>query len=354
MTAPAAQPEAALVSTDPDLIERVGDAAAAAGCALHVLTGPSQHGSGGARALMLGLDAFPALARSGVPRASEALVIGPDDRLPQLWQAAGELGAAGVASLPTGSEWLVQWLHDRGAGTARRSTVVAAVFGAAGGIGTSTIAAAVAVTAGRSGLHPLLIEAHPGPAGAGLLLGETDVAEHWPRFARIRGFLQPDALDVLPVLEGVRCLGWGCGEEVPLWQGALGSVLAAARRDHDLVVLDGGLHPTVVEELPRQTRAVLVVPASWRGVLAVRPRMISLRAAFDPPPVVVLRDVGGRGDPRAWAKEFVDCPVHMWGFDASVIDDEEQCRPPGTRPRSKVGRLSRQVLASLAERPEAA
>ncbi len=343
-----------LVSGDAGLIDHVTDAAAAAGFATHVCREPAGEAISRARAVLVGVDTAPALARGGLPRPSEALVVGPDGQLPALWGVASELGATGAVSLPSGSAWLVQWLHARAAGRVQRASVVSAVFSAAGGVGASTLTAAVAVTAARSGLSPLLIDAHPGPAGVGLLLGDPAAADHWSAFASIRGYLAADALGRLPVLEGVRCLGWGGGSEVPLWRGAVGSVLDAAQRDHDLAVLDVGLHTMLHEELPRRTRSILVVPASWRGVMAAAPRLSLLREVFDPPPVVVLRDVGGKSDPRAWAREFPDCQVLLLGFDAGVIDDEEQCRPPGTRPRSVHGRLSRQILAALAERAEAA
>jgi hypothetical protein len=210
------------------------------------------------------------------------------------------------------------------------------------------------VTAARVGLPPLLIDAHPGPAGVDLLLGEGEVVDHWSRFAAIRGPLAPQELASLPVSEGVRCLGWGGAREVPLWQDALGSVIDAALYDHQLVVVDAGLHAPPVAELPRRTASIMVVPATWRGVLAARSRMALQTDAFDHDPVIVLRDVGGRADPRGWEREFAGHQVVHLGFDASVIDDEDQGRPPGTRSRSAVTRSARRILAALAERSAAA
>ena len=354
MTDSAPERLVALVSQAPALIAGTGDAVAAAGLALRVCQEPGDPALAQARAVLVGVDAVPGLARSGLPRQSEAIVVGEDGAQRGLWQAAGELSAAGAVSLPSGGAWLVQWLHGRVGSATPRRCVVAAVFSSAGGVGASTLSVALAVTAAGSGLAPLLIDGHPGPAGIELLLGATEPGGHWQRFAGIRGFLSPDELGSLPTLEGVRCLGWGGGAEVPLWQGALGSVITAARRDHDLVVVDAGLHAPPVEDLPRSTRPILLVPASWRGVLAARPRLATLRQAFDEPPVIVLRDVGGKADPRGWLKEFPDSRGLLLGFDAATIDDEEQGRPPGTRPRSLVSRISRAALALLAEQPAAA
>ena len=346
--APATE-QVAMISSDPELIGRVGDAAAAAG--LRMLTCPEAGGEivGRTRAVLVGLDAAPALVRTGVPRRVEALIVGSDGDLPALWKMAGDLGAGGAVSLPSGSAWLVQWLHGRVVGPATADSLIAAVFSAAGGVGASTLAAGLAVTAAGCGLQPMLIDAHPGPAGVELLLGDASAAEHWSRFASIRGFLAPEELHRLPVLEGVRCLGWGNSAEIPLWQGALGSVVNAARHEHDLVVVDAGLHPLSLAELPRRTRPILLLPASWRGSMAAAARLPALRQAFDQAPLVVLRDVGGKGDPRAWLRDFPDCEVLLLRFDPTVIDDEEQCRPPGSRSRSAIGRLSRQILAAIAE-----
>lgn len=344
----------AVISQDPVLLERAGDAVAAAGLSLLPCQDASEPGIAAARTVLVGIDAAERLGRGEVPRRTQALVIGADGQEAALWRAAGEFGCAAAVGLPSGSAWLVRWLHDRALGPSARRTVIAAVFSAAGGVGASTLAAGLAVTAAQAGLRPLLIDAHPGPAGVDLLLGATEAADHWRRFAGIRGFLDPGAVADLPVLEGVRCLGWAGRSEAPLWQGALGSVVAAAGRDHDLVVVDGGLHAGSLQELPRSARPLLVAPASWRGAMAARPRLAALRSAFDEPPLVVLRDVGGKSDPRVWLREFEGCRALLLGFDPGVIDDEEQCRPPGTRARSSVARVCRDVLGWLGELPAAA
>ncbi len=343
----------ALISADHRLIASVEDAAAAVGLRLTVASTLAEAAPVRAAALLIGTDAAGQPVR-GAARHADALVVGPDGDTAGLWAAAGQVAAAGAVSLPSGGAWLVQWLHGRCGSGSASPAVVAACFSAAGGVGASTLTAAVAVTAAEAGLRPMLIDAHPGPAGVDLLLGDATASGHWSRFAAIRGFLDPGALADLPVLEGVRCLGWGTGRDSPLWHGALGSVVAAAQRDHDLVVVDAGLHAPVYDELPRATRAVLLVPATWRGVLAAQSRLTALQESFDEDPVVVLRDVGGTGDPRGWAQEFPASPIVHLGFDPAVIVDEEHCRPPGTRRRRPVGRCARQLLAALAQPAAAA
>jgi secretion/DNA translocation related CpaE-like protein len=341
-------PRVALITGDQDVVDQVADATAAAGVPLDVGLAMDmvrqRH-----RAVLIGVDAASGLARARLPGRGAAMLVGSDAAIDQLWKWAGELGAVAAVSLPSGSAWLVQWLHQRSRPEAGLECVVSAVFGAAGGVGASTLAAALAVTASQSGLRPLLIDAHPGPAGVDLLLTTEPVPSPWARFAGIRGFLAPQSLEGLPQWEGVRCLGWGGETDVPLWQGALASVLAAAARDHELVVLDAGGTVLDCAELPGRTRAVLVAPGSWRGVAAAQSRLAVLRDAFDEPPIVVLRDVGGRTDPRGWLKQFPETNVKVLEFDPSVLDDEDQGRPPGTRRRSGPARVARELLALLAE-----
>jgi len=334
-----------LLSAEEDLIGWVQDAAAAAGFAVDAAHSPDLVDAAGASAVLVGTDAAESLRRRGVPRREQALVVGHDGGLDATWALAGEIGAAGAVTVPSGGAWLVQWLHGVGS-AAGRTGIVAAVAGAAGGAGASTLAAAIGVCAAASGLDVLLVDANPGPAGVGLLLGDADPAQDWSRFAATRGFLPPQALANLPVLEGVRCLAWGGGPEHQQWQGAVGSVVGAAS-GHDLVLLDVGVDALGWQEMPRRTRPIIVVPASSRGVLAARTRLRAVRAAFDAPAVVVLRDIGGRTDPRSFRRYFEGCEVIPAGFDPGVIDDEEHCRPPGTRPRSAIGRTARQIIAAL-------
>lgn len=344
----------ALLSQNEVLTQRVGDVVAAAGLRLVRTSAADPQVWRKAQALLIGEDALPELRRSGVARSREAVLVGLNGSESALWQAAGDVPVAGAVGLPSGGAWLVHWLRGLPGAGGAGAGAVAACFSAAGGVGCSTMAAAVAVTAARAGLPPLLIDAHPGPAGVDRLLGEPEAPDHWSRFAGYRGHLPPQDLAGLPVLEGVRCLGWGGGQQAPLWRDALGSVIAAGRVEHEVVVLDAGLETSVAGDLPRQAIPILLVPATWRGVLAARSRLAVLAESFDTPTVIVLRDVGGRGDPQVWQREFSEHRVLRLNFDATVIDDEDTGRPPGSRSRSQVTRCARQVLAAIAAQPAAA
>jgi secretion/DNA translocation related CpaE-like protein len=349
-----------LLSTDPAIVAAVGDAAAAAGVALEDHDAwPGARSGPRPVAVLVGWDAAPDLMERGVPTAAPVLLVGPDEAAAQLWRSAGGVGAVGAVPLPSASAWLVQWLleqvgpqGDAGAG------VVAAVFGACGGAGASTLAAAVAVHACRAGAKTLLVDADPGPAGVELLLADT--GPHWPdaalatwrRFAGSRGSLSPDLLAALPSLDGVACLGWGGlappeDPQGPLWRGALASVCAAASAVHRLVLLDCGADRSVAAALPAAVVPVLVVPGSVRGLVHGRVAVAELREAFPAEPVVVLRDAGGSRTPRGCEEELGRSGL-WWDLDPHLAHDEEVGRPPGTRRRSPTARVSRAVLARLA------
>ena len=341
------RPVVMLLSTDPSLAQLVGDAGAAAGFEVGVGATASLGQAAAASAVLVGVDAGPAMSRVGVPRPSAALVVGRDDCVRDVWDVAGDLGAAGAVCLPSGAEWLVRWLH-RMAGPAQPSDcAVAALFSAAGGVGGSTLSAALGLTAARRGMDPLLVDGQAGPAGVEMLLGDPVVDNQWTRFADIRGYLHPDALLSLPVLESVRCLGWGGRPEATNWLAAVPSLLSAAQRDHRIVVVDAGMNAAVCDVLPRSARTCLIVPASWRGVIAAGPRLDHLTTAFDEPPVVILRDVGGPDDPRSFAQEFAGSPYLVAEFDPRVIEDEARCRPQGDRRRSAVSRTASRLLERL-------
>jgi hypothetical protein len=350
--------EVVLLTADGATVQAVQDAAAAAGVAVRVAA-HWRAGEPGERllAVLVGTDVAEELLGRGLPTGAPVLLVGPDSEAAPLWRLTGALGAAAAAPLPSAGAWLVQWLLERaGPVPSPAGTVVAAVFSACGGAGASTLTAALAVRAAEAGAAPLVVDADPGPAGIELLLADTgplwpdDSLAAWPRFAGTRGFLAPDALGGLPVLQGVTCLGWGGlpdRADHGQWRGALVSVCAAAGLAHRLVLLDCGPALDVAAALPAAARPVLVVPGSVRGLVAGRAALAELRGAFAAEVVVVLRDAGGARTPAGCEAEL-GSPGVWWDFDAQLALDEEVGRPPGTRGRSATAKAGRAVLARVA------
>ncbi|WP_336921408.1 septum site-determining protein Ssd [Aquipuribacter sp. SD81] len=185
---------------------------------------------------------------TGMPRRPGVLVVhesppGDDgEPPPAVWRAALALGAEHVAVLPTARAWLLQRLQR----AARPRARCVAVVGARGGAGASSTAVALATEAVRAGRadppRVLLLDADPGGGGLDLALGAEELPGlRWPDLGDVEGPLPCGGLSTaLPDVDGVRLLSHGrAGHRTePVSAGAVAAVWEAARRDHDLVVVD--------------------------------------------------------------------------------------------------------------------
>ncbi len=87
---------------------------------------------------------------------------------------------------------------------------VIGVVGATGGLGASSLAAALAVRASSNGLASLLIDAHPHGGGVDVCLGlDTEPGLRWPDLASVRGEIDARAvLEDVPSVGECRVLSW--------------------------------------------------------------------------------------------------------------------------------------------------
>lgn len=87
---------------------------------------------------------------------------------------------------------------------------VIGVVAASGGLGASTVAAALAVRGACEGLATLLIDAHPYGGGLDVCLGlDTEPGLRWPDLASVRGDIDARAvLERLPAVRQCRVLSW--------------------------------------------------------------------------------------------------------------------------------------------------
>ncbi|MBA3368550.1 MAG: septum formation initiator, partial [Geodermatophilaceae bacterium] len=130
-----------------------------------------------------------------------------------VWSAAVSIGVEHVLELPAGQAWLVDRLADA-AGRTEPLGALIAVIGGCGGAGASTLAAALAVSAARSGHQPVLLGADPWDGGIDITLGAEEVSgPRWPDLATVSGRLSTAAiLDGLPQAHGVRFLSSARGQ----------------------------------------------------------------------------------------------------------------------------------------------
>lgn len=184
-----------------------------------------------------------------LPRREGVVVVhdpspGDDEPTPAVWRAAVALGAEHVAVLPAARPWLLERLQR----ATRPRALCVAVVGARGGAGASSTAVALAAAAGRSRraaadpARVLLLDADPSGGGLDLALGAEELPGlRWSDLADVERPLPRGGLSsALPDVDGVRLLSHGragrAGGPVP--DGAVSAVWEAARRDHDLVVVD--------------------------------------------------------------------------------------------------------------------
>jgi secretion/DNA translocation related CpaE-like protein len=305
----------------------------------------------GSPLVIAGGDQLAALARAGLPRRPGVLVVTSEGNAePSDWDAAAEIGAESVLALPEAEPLVVDRLAavaDIGA-----ATTVAVVPGR-GGAGATTLACALArmATAGSPPRRTLLLDADPFGGGLDLAMGaEAAPGLRWSDLAATRGATGPDELRcALPTVGELAVLAWPRDSAMVVNPGAAASVLAAARRGHDLVVADVPRQPGVVADavLARADLALLVVPADVRSVAAaavVAARVAALAADVR----VVVRGPAPSGLTGPEVAAAIGLRYAGWlapepGLAARVDRGE----PPAATGRGHLAAFCRRLLAEL-------
>ena len=200
------------------------------------------------------------------PPRPGVFLVGADAEQLAVWSAPL---AAGVIQLPDGEAWLAAVISD---GRSRFSGPVVAVLGGSGGVGASTLAAALAQVAAERADASALVDVDPLGGGLDLLLGAERVGGwRWPRLESADGRLG-DLRSYLPKVDGVTLVSMARGPAFDLSREPLAAIVGALRSWHSLVVLDVGRcgGPASREALRLAGRQLLVVSASVRGVAAAR------------------------------------------------------------------------------------
>ncbi|MFT4215567.1 MAG: P-loop NTPase [Micropruina sp.] len=216
-----------------------------------------------ASTVFIGVDSAAEMAALELPRREQVYLVGADTGAAALWSVP--LGAE-VIVLPQGRNWLSSVLAGQLGGPGE----VVAVLGGSGGVGASTLAAALAWRAADRGRPVALVDADRFGGGIDLLLGAERVPGwRWPRFATADGVLG-DLREFLPVVDGVTVLSMARGPDPDLGREPTAAVLGSLQRVFDLIVVDPGRSglPACREALRQAARTLLVVGGSVRGVAA--------------------------------------------------------------------------------------
>ncbi|MGZ4571292.1 MAG: septum site-determining protein Ssd [Blastococcus sp.] len=347
-----------VVSADERLLDDLLRLLAAAGVEPELATGGAalRRAHREASLVLVGADVLEAAVVRALPRRPGVVVVAARELSAAEWATAVELGAERVAVLPADEGWL---LSRASAPPSVERGWLAAVGGSCGGAGASTLAAALALTAGRDGHGVLLIDADPWGGGLDLVLGaERDDGLRWPQLAGLRGRVAGDALmAALPDVGGVCVLAVSRGAPLPVPEEALTAVVSAARSGGWPVVVDlprpGPTGPGPVAEavLAEADLAALVVPARLRAASAAR----TLARADDggspwAAARLVVRPVPG-GLSGSEVGDVVGRPVVAeLAHDRSAVARGERGDPPAVAARSPLGVVARRLLADLPSR----
>ncbi|MDX6742563.1 septum site-determining protein Ssd [Actinocorallia sp. A-T 12471] len=322
---------ALVISANPGLVDEVRRLAAAASVEVTVARDAAEARNALQRAalVLIGAD-LP----GRIPRREGVIVLARGATVP-VYRRAMELGAERVAVLPDEEAWLTERMARACLPGAFGRQV--SVTGARGGAGASVFATTLALMAARAGARVLLVDLDAGGGGLDALLGLEGVpGTRWPDLAGLRGRLAPRALEeAVPSARGVGVLSHAHDRPCQVRHEVLSSVLAAARGAYDLVVAD---RPRDVE-LPVETgdRAVLLVPAEVRGVLAAR----SVPAGPDETLLVTRGPAPGRLAPRAVAESLCLPLAGHYDFERGVPAAVERAAPPV---RGRLARLCARLL----------
>jgi secretion/DNA translocation related CpaE-like protein len=213
-----------VVSADEHLLDDMLRVLAAAGTEPEVATGGSalRRAHREAALVLVGADVLEAAVVRALPRRPGVVVVATAELSPAEWATAVELGAERVALVPDDEGWLVSRAAAAVRSPVERGWLVA-VGGSCGGAGASTLAAALALAAGRSGAEALLVDADPWGGGLDLVLGaERAEGMRWPELSELRGRVAGDALmAALPEVGGVCLLATSRSTPVPVREEAM-------------------------------------------------------------------------------------------------------------------------------------
>jgi secretion/DNA translocation related CpaE-like protein len=231
--------------------------------------------------VVVGRDLAEPLARVQPAQRPGVVVVGARHDGDDLYRCAFDIGADAVYRLPIEESALTGKLADALDGTVRTALTLAFV-GGCGGAGATTLAAAVAVLGNRRGLRTMLIDGDPLGGGIELALGiERDPGDRWPKLLNAAGRVSAVALrSALPSVDGLAVLSWDQSDVTVLPPDTMSSVIGAAQRSSDLVVLDlpRRADPSAEEGFIRATATLLVVPCDVRSVAAAKRLSGPLRA----------------------------------------------------------------------------
>jgi len=336
-----------LITRDDLLLDDLLRLAAAAGVELDVAhdTTSALRSWSAAAAVLVGADQADVVGLQRPPRRDEVHVLSRGAPGDGLFRAALAVGAQDVVELPASEAWMVELLTDVMDGASRRAWTLGVVPGA-GGAGGTTFACALAVTAARRETT-VLIDLDPLGPGVDRVVGLDDSGGvRWDALLAASGRLGSRSLrEALPHLGGLAVLGWGNGSGGPLEAASVREVLSAARRGHEVVVVDlpRVLDEAAVEVAARCDQLLVVAGATVPAVSSAAKVAARLRELNDRLGAVVCR--GSASLPADQVARALGLPlVAQLGRQRHLAEDVDLGLGPVRSSRSPLARAARGVL----------
>ena len=291
--------------------------------------------------VVVAAESVDQVGAAALPRRPGVLIATMNPPGADVWAAAVTIGVEQVLELPAGQTCLVDRITDAAGGSGQLGILIA-VIGGCGGAGASTLAAALAVSAARTGAQPVLLGADPWDGGIDIALGAEDVpGPRWPDLAGVSGRLSSAAiLDGLPQAHGVRFLSSARSQPSRIPLPALSAVVIAARRTSGPVIVD---LPRGAGESARWLGGLVdlglvVCPATVSGALASRALVTEICWTANTSGIVVRFGLGHDIDEDALANA-VGLPIILaLREDARLLRQRRDGHPPGPRRRSNLAK----------------
>lgn len=265
-----------LVTDDERLVEEVSSLASASGVSVAVTAAAAAAAGSGwesAPLVLLGEDALEHPVPSRRPCVLVLTTAGPGGE--DLWRSALLAGAEQVLGLPGERAALLRRLGDVAEVAGLGGGRCVAVMGVRGGIGTSTLATALAHRAATHGAATLLVDTDLMGGGLDLAAGLEDAPGlRWGDLSQARGSVRGLVLaQSLPRRGSLAVLaGGGPPGAGPLRGDVVEAVLRAARPHHGAVIIDaarGGEAATGAAAAAADV-LLLLVPLDIGAVVAAR------------------------------------------------------------------------------------
>jgi secretion/DNA translocation related CpaE-like protein len=282
------------------------------------------------------------------PRRAGVYVVAWSDVPDEMFRLALDVGAETVARLPRSEGWLTELLTDLGdvGAAGRPAAVVVGVTGGSGGAGATTFACALGQVGAVRG-PSVVVDTDPHGPGIDRVLGlEERSGVRWDGLCRTTGRLSARALrEALPRRHGLGALTWHAGASSSLQAFAVREVLSAARRGHDLVVVDlpRSDDPLVAELGARCDRLLVVVRPTVVGVAST----VRLCARYADPTSVRLVLRGGGVAPESVVRATGIPVLARMGDQRGLAETIDLGLGPVRSRRGNLGRTAGQVLDHL-------